>query len=433
MSEQNESDVLILGAGAAGLAAANHLSSAGLNVRVLEARDRVGGRILTRHEAGLDVPLELGAEFVHGHPGEIFDLVRQAGLNAIPVKGERWCEDDGQLSICEYLDDEFDRVLGKLPPPGSGQDTSFLAFLNALPGVKPQTREHALGYVEGFEAAYADRISVQALQREYQAADYWSYRVTTGYDSLLEALKPRSNASFEIRLNAKVMSVRWARGRVEVSTVADDAEHTFRARAAVITFPLGVLKDPAGVQFSPSLDSKQWALDHLEMGHVIRVLRLRERFWERLEFETPRGKKSLDNMSFLHTDDAVFPTWWSTMPRRSPIVVGWSAGPHCEDLIGQSQEYIVSRSLNALARVLHIGRPELELLLASQHLHDWQADPFARGAYSWARVGGVNAAAELARPLEETLYFSLAKRPIAPARTERCTERLPADTERPRK
>ena len=198
---------------------------------------------------------------------------------------------------------------------------------------------------------------------------------------------------------------------MEITAQDASGEVQVRARKAIVTLPLAVLQANAGetgaVVFVPELKSKRDALDLLEMGPVIRVvLRFRERFWDRIEVDTDRGKSSLSEMSFLHADDPVFPTWWTTMPRKAPILTAWSAGPHCSGLIFQDQQTIVSRALDTLSRLMHMNRAELEQLLAAHYLHNWQADPFARGAYSWAKVGGVNAAAELARPLEYTLFFA---------------------------
>ncbi len=413
MTEPDIVDVAILGAGASGLAAASTLSSAGLKVCVLEARDRIGGRMYTRHDPATDVPIELGAEFVHGHPPQIFDLVRRFGLPIQPVQGERWCSDRGRLHLCERLDDEFDQVLGRLPSPGSGPDRSFADFLNTLPGLSEETRKHVCGYIEGFEAAYPEQISAQALARENQASDEIeacrSFRILSGYDSMLRALT--SGKDFDLRLNTIVRQVNWRRGHAEITAEDRGGEVQVHARQAIVTLPLAVLKAEPGqtgaVVFAPKLTSKERALERLEMGPVIRVvLRFRERFWERIEAETKSGKESLSDMSFLHSDDPVFPTWWTTMPRRTPILTAWSAGPHCSQLASRDAESIVSHALETLARLLHINRTELEKLLEAHYLHDWQADPFARGAYSWAKVGGVDAAAQLARPLENTLFFA---------------------------
>ena len=161
---------------------------------MLEARDRIGGRIHTHHDPATEVPIELGAEFIHGHPPETLNLVRQSDLPIEPVKGERWCCDKGRFHPCEYLDDEFDQVLGKLPQAGSGADQSFADFLKSLPGICAETRKHVCAYIEGFEAAYPDNISAQALARENQATEeiegYRSFRIPNGYHALLSSLAP---------------------------------------------------------------------------------------------------------------------------------------------------------------------------------------------------------------------------------------------------
>ncbi len=79
-----------LGAGAAGLAAARSLVDAGRSVVVLEARERIGGRVFTRHDRSTHVPIELGAEFIHGAAPEVQEIVRNAGLASCDISGSRW-------------------------------------------------------------------------------------------------------------------------------------------------------------------------------------------------------------------------------------------------------------------------------------------------------------------------------------------------------
>jgi monoamine oxidase len=278
-----------------------------------------------------------------------------------------------------------------------------------------ETRKHVCAYIEGFEAAYPDRVSAQALARENQASDeiegYRSFRILDGYRALLSPLAPGKSFDFPIRLNTVVRQIRWSRDSVDITGRDASGEVHVYARKAIVTLPVAVLQAKPGetgaVTFVPELKSKQDALNHLEMGPVIRVvLRFRERFWERIEADSKSGNRSLSQMSFLHSDDPAFPTWWTTMPRETPILTAWSAGPHCSTLAFQDHDTIVSRALDSLARLMHVDRAELDRLLEAHYLHDWQADPFSRGAYSWAKVGGVGAAAELARPLDFTLFFA---------------------------
>src|SRR5690349_14905164 len=99
--DRKHTDVLVLGAGAAGLAAARDLSHAGLRVTVVEARARVGGRILTVHDPRAPVPLELGAEFVHGEAPETLEIAQAAGLAVIELPGTHELASSGRLTSAD--------------------------------------------------------------------------------------------------------------------------------------------------------------------------------------------------------------------------------------------------------------------------------------------------------------------------------------------
>src|SRR6266851_10476422 len=94
-------DVLVLGAGVSGLAAAGRLAEAGCTVRVLDARDRVGGRILTRRGGEWPVPVDLGAEFIQGRIPALFTLAHQTGQPVVELDGTRWRSRAGQLARAE--------------------------------------------------------------------------------------------------------------------------------------------------------------------------------------------------------------------------------------------------------------------------------------------------------------------------------------------
>ncbi len=98
----HQTDVLIIGAGIAGLAAANELASSGLNITILEARDRVGGRIFTLHPEDTETPIELGAEFVHGRPPELLHLLQEANATLQSIEGTDACFVHDSLSPCPH-------------------------------------------------------------------------------------------------------------------------------------------------------------------------------------------------------------------------------------------------------------------------------------------------------------------------------------------
>jgi protoporphyrinogen oxidase len=119
--------VIIIGAGVAGLAAACQLGRAGVTVQIIEARDRIGGRVLTHIDSVCNCPIELGAEFIHGKSPEIWDLLGKAKTEITEVQGEAWGLEDGRLKPCGFWD-EVDEILEKMDD--SKPDESFAEFLD---------------------------------------------------------------------------------------------------------------------------------------------------------------------------------------------------------------------------------------------------------------------------------------------------------------
>src|SRR4051794_29296085 len=150
--------ILVIGAGMAGLTAARRLAEAGRQVLVLEARDRVGGRIRTLREG--DQVLELGAEFIHGHPAELWNLIHEAGLETYSLDGANYCHKDGKLKKCDEQSDIF-KFLNQLER-WKGPDLAFADYppLQKLP---PQKRENIISYVQSFNAADYRQIGIHSL------------------------------------------------------------------------------------------------------------------------------------------------------------------------------------------------------------------------------------------------------------------------------
>jgi monoamine oxidase len=423
MSEKTV-DVLVIGAGAAGLAAARDLGVAGLNICVIEARDRIGGRIHTLHDSSVDVPIELGAEFIHGQPSEIWELVHRAGLRTSEVTGESWCAEGGRLAPCADLG--WQEVQGKgiieQIDRFASPDRSFREFMDThFQGAEfERERAAATRYVEGFHAAHTELISARSLAKSENAARKISgdaaSRLCDGYDGIIERFRSEIELSgVTLLLGIVTETIEWRAGHVEVKTFRriDSAKEIFSSRRAVITLPLGVLQAPphaeGGISFLPALPDKQEAIRHLVMGSAVRVtLRFRERWWE----DGPRvgalkqAKADLARMSFLFSTDRWMPVWWTQLPTRSPILIGWVGGPAAERFRLKPESFVLKHALDTLARLFGIERKRIEVLLDDQYVHDWQADPFARGSYSYVAIGGLGAQEELARPVEGTLFFA---------------------------
>ena len=405
--------VIIIGAGMSGLAAACELGRAGIPVQILEARDRLGGRVLTVHDDVCNVPVELGAEFMHGRPPEIFEPLKKARIQVSEVEGEGWCAADGALSICSFEDD-VDSILEKMSD--SSPDESFQKYLDrCCEKAKPQLRQRAIAYVSGFNAADPALVGVHWLVQEMRAEEKIqgdrAFRAPNGYADLLGIFHNEINRlGIPVNLRTVVKDVNWRQRNARLNTFGPGGSEELEARCVLITVPLSLLKSSnekdAPLKFLPALPASfVKALDKLEMGKVIRVsLRFRERFWDdRLQTS---GKKSMSNMSFLFSQDEWFPTWWTTMPRKDPIITGWAPFRAGERLFGQSESFVVERSLRSLAQIIRMDFRELESLFEKAYVHDWQADPFSRGAYSYGKVGALKAQPVLSRPIDNTLFFA---------------------------
>jgi monoamine oxidase len=418
----NNPDVLILGAGAAGLAAAAQLARSGRSVSILEARDRVGGRMFTQRDPVYDHPIEMGAEFIHGLPPEIWGPLQQRSVAVTEFEGESWCVRNSQLSPCDFFN-EVDVILAKM---GDGRrDESFLDFLKReYPESKrdpsrQEAIEWATGYVTGFNAADPGNVSVRwlidGMRADERIQGERAFRAAGGYATLIKILKEELHpAGVSIHLNHCATRVSWNTQSVEVTV--RNREHTtpFKATCLLVTVPLGVLQAAPGersrIEFSPELPAeKAQSLENLAMGKVVRVtLRFRERFWDQLR--PPHSNHTLSNMGFLFSRDEWFPTWWTTVPAKLPILTGWAPAFCAERLSGKSADFVVRKALESLGHLLLVEHGKLDSLLEASYFHDWQKDPASLGAYSYVKVGGldspIDARRGLGAPVERTLFFA---------------------------
>jgi monoamine oxidase len=387
-------EVVIIGAGVAGLTAARDLSTAGARVLVLEARGRLGGRVMTHHAA--EGPVELGAEFVHGAFPEIIGVAQEAGLRLREVGRGAPGGSARRRDAADFFA-AMDRLLG-FASLGDA-DESFQQLVDRV-DVESNIKAQGLRLVEGYHAADPARISVQALIRNTAADERpggdRQFRFADGYDSLVTAIFQRVDPRLcDVQCSVVATAVEWRPKRVLIRTAAG-AE--FTAPQAIVTVPLGVLKAGA-IQFTPALNGKERALRALEMGAVARVSLC-------LESEVWATQERLSTDGFLFTGDPPFPVWWVSNPPPLPVVTGWAAGPNARALAGFSETQRVRVALDALTRVLGIDPVRLHTGLRGGFSHDWQADPFSRGAYSYAAVGGSRAGEDLGAPVDRTIFFA---------------------------
>jgi monoamine oxidase len=391
-------DVVVVGAGMAGLTAARALAEAGLQVLVVEAQDRIGGRILTRHVG--DEAIELGAEFIHGRPPELWALIDEAGLETYERDGAQVCFEEGALRDCGGEMDSIFEPLERLKD-FNGPDMSFAEYLDRERTPMEQ-RGPMIGYVEGFNAADHREISAASLGAQQKAEDAsgsdHNYRLRGGYDQLPRYLSERiTEFGGRVLTGTAVKEIRWEQGLVEI--VSD--LWNFSAPRAVVTLPLAVLQS-GSMTIEPQPTRILEAAKRLRMGQVRRfTLLFAERFWENLP-----PQPALGEMSFLFAFGEMPPVWWTTNPERSHTITGWVGGPRSGALTGMDAKTLGRKACATLGRIFGLSKEKVHGLMRGCYTHDWQYDRFALGAYSYVATGGLKASRQMTEPVDETLFFA---------------------------
>lgn len=416
-----ERPVIVIGAGAAGLTAARELSRAGRRVIVIEARRRMGGRIETLNAARFGVPVDMGAEFIHGRPEATWDLVREGGLLAYDVPFEHWVRHGPRLLKVEDYPGRLGRAMRGLSRLRHDRTLGEYLRTRKSVGGTGDSERLARDFVGGFDAADPERISARSVAKEQEGlGDFggeMQFRLMDGQRSIIDhMLASLDRRRVEMRLGACVREVVWSTGHgggvvVRVKRGRGEVERVHGA-AAIVTLPLGVLKVGRGergfVGFEPELPEKRAAIEKLGFGAVVKiVLGFREPFWESVENARRAGAaESVRDASFLHDMDAVIPTWWTTRPLRTLLMTGWAGGPKADALAGRTEDELVRAGLGSLAAIFRRRVSTLERLLDRAAAKDWGAERWTRGAYSYELVGGARARRELAASVGGVLFFA---------------------------
>jgi monoamine oxidase len=391
--------VLIIGAGAAGLLAARELATAGRQVLVVEARDRVGGRVHTLTPPGFRQAIEAGAEFLHGEVPLTRILLAEAGLAWHTASGQTYLVQDGRLQANDTFFAQLPLLLAKLATLGEDMPLAdFLAQEFAGPE-HTQLRTMATQFAEGYDAADARRVSAWALREEWaqDGADE-SERPVGGYGLLLTWLATQAQAAgATLHLATPVRQINWQPGHAQVLA---ETGATYQASQVLCTVPLGVWQQEAGQQrslrFVPELAAHRAAAAQLGFGSVIKVV---------FEFRTAFWEERLPELEFL-LSDALVPTWWSQRPDAPTQLTGWVAGPAAQRLLTTSADDLLVLALESLAPLLATPLAELRAQLLGSYVRNWGAEPYAYGAYSYPTVAAPAARAALATPVADTLFFA---------------------------
>jgi monoamine oxidase len=382
-------EVIVIGAGAAGLMAACELAEARYRVIILEARDRIGGRIQSWTDPDGKI-IECGAEFVHGRLPLTTRLLDEAGLNKKESGGE-WIE--LRSGHAEKSDDgkEWRVLLNKLH--SLEEDMSLQEFLEKyFPEDKyALLKDRAVSFAEGYDAADASKVSAKALYEEWTQEDEEQNRVEQGYSALMNFLAERVRSyGGRILLNQPVSYI--LAGANDVTVIASKQ---FSAGRVVMAVPLGVLQNES-IEIANASAAFKESIQGMGFGDVIKFLfRFDEAFWE----------EQYPELGFLFSRAPV-PTWWTQAPSKSTLLTGWLAGRGARACSHLSQNQLLEMGLHSLAQIFSRDVAAIQDRLRETRVMNWSADPFTMGAYTYARPSSALAQKFLSKPLEGRIYFA---------------------------
>jgi monoamine oxidase len=398
-------DVIIVGAGAAGLAGARALLKSGSKILVLEAQERIGGRILTDWSFA-PYPVEVGAEFVHGENVHTWELISSAGLKTTEVFSESqsyFFQADGAFLPKPKIatTPEGKAAIGAMSLTGEDlthaivqrrqknlPDTDVGSLLNSL-GVPTETD---LGRIvrstyQGLNAADPPELSAFSLQEATYVGDGdLDFRIDDGYSAWLDLFA----RDLPIRLATPVEFIRWGPEGAEVSVRTGE---TLQTRRVIITSPLALLQK-GWPKFIPSLPAfKDRALKQLGSGPVAKVL---------LRFDRPFWPNEMERAATPQTPLFFFRNR-AGQPDEEATISVYVGASAARVLSGLGAEKAIGVVVEELRNA--VGTSRNPNLLAARFV-DWAADPFAGLGYSFVRPGGVGARALLAAPVDEVLFWA---------------------------
>lgn len=382
--------VLVVGAGMAGLSAARSLADAGWPVRVIEARDRIGGRVHTNRDWG--VPLEMGASWIHGTTDNpLMELAHHARAELVSTDYYGWAKlaVDPRLSPLDYDPEAWRtfvrRARGHVDSGSLGAAVDAAATRAELSDSdRAQLGFYITTEIENEYAASADQLSANTFDHgDYSDGD--QDVVTSGYDAL-----PRLLAEgLQIQLTTPVTAI----ARRDNSVVVRAGNRSFEGPAAIVTVPLGVLKSGA-IAFDPPLPDPQLrAVNALGFGVLSKsFFRFSRRSWD------------VENAfyQYIGTEPGTWSQWFSLPSAAGPIMLAFNAGDRGRWAEAARPAELMASALPIARRLFGGDVSPIEVRSSA-----WAVDPYTLGSYSFHAPGsGLDDRRRLAEPIGERLYLA---------------------------
>jgi monoamine oxidase len=409
LDSELKAEIIVVGAGSAGLMAGYMLGSAGKKVLVLEARDRIGGRVYPLSVKDFDYPAEGGAEYVHGEAPLTRSLILEAHLQYESIEGgvvwgiykdklirNAWDPNNKEnVEIYKYKP-EFTKKLSELQ-----KDVSIGKFIEenfSQERYKPLVN-WIKGMVEGYDIAEMEKISCFSLRQEWLSETEKSWkqgRIMEGYGALTDYLyKECKSQDITFSFETEINEVELKEKKVIVRTLSGKE---YFAEKIILTLPLPVLKK---INFIPELsEDKKNALDNIGYGDVIKVLfRFNDYWWH----ET--YGQDFSDASFIQTNN-FFSSIWTQYPKKVPVLTGWISGPNAIKSKEFTDSEIIKLGLLALSEIFQTNLDLIEKSLKFASVFNWPKDKYTLGAYSYSTVGSERAYVEMKKPIEGKIYFA---------------------------
>lgn len=389
-----KNNVVIIGAGIAGLAAANHLRKHNIDYIILEARDRIGGRICV--DKSLGIPIAKGASWIHGIEGNpLIEFLGQSTLDPFDPKYFYTLNNNGKMipsSIINQFNQRFDIILDKVNQFAhqNNQDISLYSALAHYFNTEKLSADEKILYLkkikffENYIGADYHNLSAKNWNEE-ESLPGGQGILSDGYESILNNLK----LDCKIQLNTFVKTIEIQNNHITITSNHD----THYASSVIVTIPISLLKNHS-IQFIPELPkNKQQSIKRIGMGLFnIIAIKFPYVFWDN---ECHAYFVPENNLCSIYFNIGRF--------LKSPILVGYTGGNTAQELEKYSDNDCMHALVNSLKKYFGENIPTPEQFFITR----WLADPFSQGSYSYLGVGATREDRnQLAEPIDDKIYFA---------------------------